>query len=88
MTPLQTFIHVLTQGGNLRLNMSWHLRTIPCIPGSQECETDPLTILYSAGTCHEKLELTLKRSLGRDNRGLLTSRILRNRRGALGLWLG
>ena len=25
LTPLQTFIHVLTQGGNLRLNMSWHL---------------------------------------------------------------
>ena len=26
LTPLQTFIHVLTQGGNLRLNMSWHLK--------------------------------------------------------------
>ena len=78
-TPLQKFIHVLTQGGNLRFLVFLVLR---------ECETDPLTILYSAGTCHEKLEKTLKRSLGRDNRGLLTSRILRNRRGALGLWLG
>ena len=25
LTPLQTFTHVLTQGGNLRLNLSWHL---------------------------------------------------------------
>ena len=35
-------------------------RTIPYIPSSQECETDPLTILYSAGTCHEKLEEIFK----------------------------
>ena len=35
-------------------------RTIPCIPSSQECETDPLTIFYLAGTCHEKLEEIFK----------------------------
>ena len=85
LTPLQTFIHVLTIGGNLRLNMSWHLKNDSLYYWFSGMWNWPAHHSLFGWNMSRKTWRNFKRSLGRDNRGLLTSRILRNRGEALGL---